>query len=132
MDETTAYLNLIKPHLESYFGYGYETLCRQALHHLYGREGLTCAYEIGEYWDKNIQIDIVGYRQDGIADICECKWGKISSAPRLSAMLKDKMSRYPNKDNKTLNARLFYHSTNTPRVDDFIRTHPLVDLYRLT
>ena len=100
MDQKRAFLNLIKPHLDAYFGTGYETLCREALSRLYQREELTCAYEIGEYWDKNIQIDIVGYRQDGVIDICECKWGKKSSMPQLLKELKSKISANPKKDNK--------------------------------
>ena len=122
---------LIKPHLDAYFGTGYETLCREALSHLYQREELTCAYEIGEYWDKDIQIDIVGYRQDGVIDICECKWGKISSMPRLLKELNSKISRYPNKDNKTIHGRLFLRSKGKRLSSHSIRTHFLSDLYRL-
>lgn len=130
MDEKSAFLNLIKPHLDAYFGKGYETLCREALSHLYQREELACAYEIGEYWDKDIQIDIVGYRQDGVIDICECKWGKISSMPRLLKELNTKISRYPNKDNKTIHGRLFLRSRGKRLLSHPIRTHFLSDLYR--
>jgi AAA+ ATPase superfamily predicted ATPase len=131
MDEKSAFLNLIKPHLDAYFGKGYETLCKEALSHLYQREELTCAYEIGEYWDKDIQIDIVGYRQDGVIDICECKWGKISSMPRLLKELNTKISCYPNKDNKTIHGRLFLRSKGKGLSNHSIRAHFLSDLYRL-
>ena len=57
MDEKNAFMNLIEPYLESYFGYCYEILCRDTLGLLYRKEGLTCSYEIGEYWDKDVQID---------------------------------------------------------------------------
>lgn len=131
MDENSAFMNLIKPYLDAYFGIGYETMCREALSRLYKKEELTCAYEIGEYWDKDIQIDIVGYRKDGVIDICECKWGKITSMPRLLEALKTKMSRYPNKDNKTINGRLFLRSRGKLPPDNHIRAHFLADLYRL-
>ena len=125
-------MNLIKPHLDSYFGHGFETLCRDALGHLYQQEGLTCAYEIGEYWDKKVQIDIVGYRRDGVIDICECKWGKISSMPQLLKELESKKAGFPNKDNKTINCRLFLRSErNLPATDSNIKVHSLADLYRL-
>jgi uncharacterized protein len=131
MDQKSAFSNLIKPHLDSYFGTGYETLCREALSRLYQREELTCAYKIGEYWDKDIQIDIVGYRQDGVIDICECKWGKISSIPQLLKELNTKISRYPNKDNKTIHGRLFLRSRTKKLSSHSIQTHFLSDLYRL-
>jgi hypothetical protein len=131
MDQKRAFLNLIKPHLDAYFGTGYETLCREALSRLYQREELTCAYEIGEYWDKDIQIDIVGYRQDGIIDICECKWGKISSMPQLLKELNSKISAYPNKDNKTIHGRLFLRSRRKQPSSHSVRTHFISDIYRL-
>ncbi|WP_419660848.1 putative protein DUF234 and DEXX-box ATPase [Desulfosarcina variabilis str. Montpellier] len=131
MEEKSAFLNLIKPHLDSYFGAGYETLCREALSHLYQREGLTCAYEIGEYWGKDVQIDIVGYRQDGIIDICECKWGKVSSIPQLLKELRAKISCYPNRDNKTVHDRLFLHSERKIPSNHSVQTHFLSDLYAL-
>lgn len=131
MDEKTAFLNLIKPHLDAYFGKGFETLCQEALSHVYQKEGLTCAYELGEYWDKNIQIDLVGYRQDGIIDICECKWGKISSMPGLLRELDNKKAGYPNKDNKTIHGRLFVHSKTKPLSNDSVKIHSLCELYQL-
>jgi AAA+ ATPase superfamily predicted ATPase len=130
MDEKSAFLNLIKPHLDAYYGAGYETLCREALSRLYQREELGCAYEIGEYWDKDIQIDIVGYRQDGVTDICECKWGKISSMPRLLKTLNTKITGYPNKDNKTIHGRLFLRSRKKLPSSHSVRTHFLADLYQ--
>ena len=131
MDESNAFLNLIKPHLDAYFGKGYETLCREALSHLYQNEKLTCAYEIGEFWSKDTQIDIVGYRQDGVIDICECKWGKISSMPRLIEDLNKKIANYPNQDNKTIHGRLFLHSREKQPAGESVRTHFLADLYQL-
>lgn len=129
MDEKTAFLSLIKPNLDSFFGKGYEALCREALSHLYQREGLTCSYEIGEYWDKDVQIDIVGYRQDNVIDICECKWGNISSMPRLLEELSGKISRYPNKDNKTIHGRLFLRSDVKRSTDHYFQIHSLSCLY---
>ena len=132
MEENNAFMNLIKPHLDSYFGHGFETLCRDALGHLYQQERLTCSYEIGEYWDKKVQIDIVGYRRDGVIDICECKWGKISSMPQLLKELGSKKAGFPNKENKTINCRLFLRSErNLPATDSNIKVHSLEDLYRL-
>jgi len=131
MDEKNAFMNLIKPHLEPYFGHCYEILCRDALGLLYRKEGLTCSYEIGEYWDKDVQIDIVGYRRDGVVDIGECKWGKVSSMGRLLKELKTKIASYPNKDNKTINGRLFLRSRRKLPDDSNIQMNSLDDLYSL-
>ncbi len=131
MEEKNGFMNLIKPYLESYFGHCYETLCREALGYLYQREALTCAYKIGEYWDKDVQIDIIGYRRDGVIDICECKWGKISSIPQLLSELKTKIAAYPNKDNKTINGRLFLRTKRKRPSPNNIQVHSLDDLYSL-
>jgi len=129
MEEKNGFLNLIKPHLESYFGHCYESLCRVALSRLYQKEELTCSYKIGEYWDRDVQIDIVGYRRDGVIDICECKWGKTSSIPQLVKELKTKITLYPNKDNKTIKGRLFLRSGRKPPPLTNIQIHSLDDLY---
>lgn len=131
LDEKTAFLNLIRPHLDAYFGKCFEILCQEALGRLYQKEGLTCAYELGEYWDKKIQIDMVGYRQDGVIDICECKWGKISSMPGLLKELETKKTGYPNKDNKTIQSRLFIHSKIKSLPKGNVKIHFLCDLYQL-
>ncbi len=68
-----ALRELIKPHLDAYFGHCFERLCREALPRLYEREGVTAAFEIGEYWSKATQVDVVGLRADGWADLGECK-----------------------------------------------------------
>ncbi|MCK5228753.1 MAG: ATP-binding protein [Desulfobulbaceae bacterium] len=132
MEEKNAFMNLIKPHLESYFGHGFETLCRDAISRLYQKEELTCSYEIGEYWAKDVQIDIVGYRRDGVVDICECKWGKIPSMPQLLKELKSKIACYPNKENKTINGRLFLRSRLKLPINSNIQAYSLDDLYSLT
>ncbi len=131
MEEKAAFLNLIKPHLDAYFGKCFETLCREALSRLYQKEAVTCAYELGEYWDKSTQIDLVGIRQDGIIDICECKWGNIASIPKLMNALDDKKSKYPNKANRTIHGRLFVHSKIKAPSADRVKVHSLSEIYQL-
>ena len=60
------------------------------------REGVDAAYEIGEYWDKVTQIDVVGFRQDGGTDIGECRWGAVRSAASLAGELQKKIEGSPN------------------------------------
>ena len=60
---------------QTYFGHCFEALCREVLPEIYRREGVTAAFEIGEYWNKGTQIMLVGLRDDGWTDLGECKWG---------------------------------------------------------
>jgi uncharacterized protein len=132
MEEKSSFMNLIKPNLESYFGYCFEILCKDALSFIYKKEDLACAYQVGDYWDKEVQIDVVGYRQDNIIDLCECKWGKVASTPKLIEELKTKISLYPNKANKTIKGRLFLRHKRKIPLDTNIQTFFLDDLYSLS
>lgn len=123
----------IRPELEAYFGACFEALCREALPHLYAREGVTGAFEVGEYWDQATQIDVVGVRDDGWTDLGECKWGPVRSPAKLAAELEEKLSRYPNPRNTTLNRRVFTRDRlrATKGKAGAVQWHCLEDLYRL-
>jgi uncharacterized protein len=128
MGPTRTLTDRIRPTLDAYFGHSFERLCREALPFLYNREGISASFQVGEYWDKNVQIDVVGLRDDGITDLGECKWGKISSAPALVAELQSKIARYPNPRGATIGRRLFVRER--PRIDDNgVTWHDLQDLY---
>jgi hypothetical protein len=66
-------------------------LCGEALPGLYLQEDVQTSFEIGEYWDKSSQIDIVGYREDGWTDLGECKWGTVRSPAALQRELAEKV-----------------------------------------
>ena len=97
----------IRPELAPYFGLCFERLCRQALPFIYEREGVGAAFEIGEYWDRDIQIDIVGLRDDHWTDLGECKWGSVKSYKALLKELERKISAYPNARGATIGKRIF-------------------------
>ena len=67
-----AYRERVAPEFESYTGGGFERLCREALPDLYAREGVAAGFETGEYWDREVQFDVVGLRQDNWTDRGEC------------------------------------------------------------
>jgi len=69
MGPEKALKDRIRPGLDAYFGACFERLWREALPVLYEREGVTEGFEVGEYWDSDTQIDVVGYRQDGWTDL---------------------------------------------------------------
>lgn len=67
------------------FGLCFERLYREALPWLYRREGVTAAFEVGQYWSKSVQLDVVGLRNDGWTDLGECKWGPVRSRRAVEA-----------------------------------------------
>jgi len=119
----------IHPQLDAYFGQCFERLCREALPVLYEREGVLSGYQIGEYWDKTCQIDVVGLRQDGVIDLGECRWGQTRSVSALLTELEAKIARYPNKRNATILPRLFTRQPLPSPADGAVRCHYLEDLY---
>ncbi len=133
MGAERAYQELIKPHLTSYWGRCFETLCRDALPALYEAEGISAGFEIGEYWDKKVQIDVVGLRADNSTDLCECKWGTIRSAVALEKELERKKALYPNRRNATIRLRAFAQKPprGAPQSASSVTWHSLADLYAL-
>lgn len=125
-----AFRQLIKPRLDAYFGHCFERLCREALPRIYEREGVEATFEIGEYWSKEAQIDIVGLRADGWTDLGECKWGSVRSAAVLEREIEEKVKHFPNARNATLGRRIFTRGARPsgPSSTSAI-WHTLEDLY---
>jgi AAA+ ATPase superfamily predicted ATPase len=134
MGPARSYADLIKPQIEAYFGTCFERLCREALPNLHAREGIDGVAEVGQYWDKHVQIDVVGVRDDGWIDLGECKWGAIASVPRILAELEAKVLAFPNPQNATLGRRVFARTVpasarQRARHDAPVTWHSLEDLY---
>jgi uncharacterized protein len=122
---------IVRPQLDSFFGYCFENLCREALPKLYQQEGIYAAFAVGEYWDKKVQIDVIGLRDDNWTDLGECKWGPIHSQKQLTAEIDRKVPLYPNPRNATIGRRIFL-SKIPPKMDTTsadLRCHSLDDLY---
>ena len=126
-----GYAEIIKPEIEAYYGRCFERLCRECLPMIYQAEGVRSAFECGEYWDKNVQIDVVGVRKDGWTDLGECKWGDVNSMPALVKELDSRLPLYPNHREATLGRRLFVRSIKTRPKLSGVTLHTLDDLYRL-
>lgn len=118
-----VYAERIAPHIDSWMGLGFEALCRESLPRLYAREGVTAAFEVGEYWSKTVQIDVVGLRDDGWTDLGECRWGDAGDAV---ADLKAKVPHYPNARNATIGLRVF--ARRGRKAPEGVRWHGLTDL----
>ena len=124
----------VRPGLDAYLGSCFEGVCRESLPHLYAREHVAAPFEVGEYWDKRCQIDVVGLRQDGWTDLGECRWGTARSARPVRDDLEAKVALYPNRRNATIGRRVFTRDP-APRErarpgDPEVRWHDLADLYR--
>jgi uncharacterized protein len=133
MGPERAFADRIRPELEAFFGHAFEDLCREAMADLYQRERVGSAFQIGEYWDKSTQIDVVGVRADGFTDVGECKWGSHTSRPQLEAELAAKAAAYPNDRGATIQLRAFTrkpvrHASETAEARS-VRWHDLDELY---
>lgn len=127
----SALRDRIRPHLDAHYGHAFERLCREALPRIYAREGVTAAFEVGEFWSKESQIDVVGLRDDGWIDLGECKWGAVRAPRRLEAELEDKVRAYPNPGNATVGRHIFVRRRPGSAVagGGEVRWHDLEDLY---
>ena len=129
MGADRALQDLIRPHLDAYFGQCFERLCREALPWLYRREGVTAAFEVGQYWSKTTQIDLVGLRHDGWTDLGECKWGAVRSPKAVEAELEEKVRDFPNTRGATIGRRIFTRHAPPAQAGAGVRWHGLEELY---
>lgn len=127
---TRTFADAIKPSLNAWFGDGFEQLCREALPLIYAEETVAAAFEVGEFWSKETQIDIVGLRADNFTDIGECKWGPVRSPKALEDELARKIGLYRNDRGATLNRRYFVRNKPASRADAE-GWYSLEDLYAL-
>lgn len=125
-----TFAEAIKPSLDSWFGEGFERLCREALPRIYAAEALGAAFEVGEFWSKETQIDVVGLRGDNWTDLGECKWGAVRSPKALEDELARKAGLFRNSRGATLNKRYFVRNKPASRADDDA-WYSLEDLYAL-
>ena len=125
-----AFAERIAPSLDAWFGDCFERLCREALPLIYAQESVAASFEVGEYWSKEAQIDLVAMRDDNWTDLGECKWGTLRSPRGLEAELERKVALYPNRRGATLGRRYFVRRKPAAR-QDAQGWHSLEDLYAL-
>lgn len=127
---TKAYDQLVAPSIESYYGLRFEQLCREALPEIYEKEGIEANAEIGQYWDKSVQVDVVGVRDDDWTDLGECKWGTVRSWPAAIREVEEKRERYPNPLGNSVGSWLFTRQNPPKNERDGVRCVGLEELYR--
>jgi AAA+ ATPase superfamily predicted ATPase len=94
--EQAVFHQRIAPQLESYFGTRFEKLCEEGLLADYRKKQILWQH-VGQYWDQDMQLDLVGVRQDKWIDFGECKWGEPGPLVSLAERLAKKCEQYPNK-----------------------------------
>ena len=122
-----AFEQIVAPQWDAYCGDAFERLCREALPLLYQAEKVSGRFEVGEFWDRQGQIDVVGLRGDGWIDLGECKW---HGRPAVSAVVREleaRAAQYPIKG-RTLQKRVFLR-TKSKSVPAGTRVHDLGLLY---
>ena len=126
-----AFADRIRPSLDAWFGTCFERLCREALPLIYASEGVAAGFEIGEYWNPEVQIDVVGVRDDHWTDLGECKWGAVRSTRALTAELERKLAAYPNSEGATIARRYFVRRKPAAAKTATKGWFSLADLYAL-
>jgi uncharacterized protein len=126
LDAHRAYERLVEPQLEAWAGGCFERLCRESMPRLLDEAGVKAGVEVGSFWSREVEIDLVGVRTDGITELGECKWGPIAAA-ELSRQLEQKVLSYPNPKNHTLRRHAFVRAWKG-KVPEGVELHRLADL----
>ena len=122
-----AFEQLVAPQWDAYCGESFERMCREALPLIYAAEKVSGRVEVGEFWDRNVQIDVVGLRDDGWIDLGECKW---HGRPAVAAVVRELEARtalYPAKG-RTLQQRVFLRA-RPKSIPAGTQVHDLASLY---
>ncbi|MBI5766524.1 MAG: ATP-binding protein [Verrucomicrobia bacterium] len=109
-----AVRELVRPGWAAFCGEAFERLCREALPLLHADEQVAAAATIGEFWAKDVQIDNVTLRDDGLIELGECKWGPVRSPAALRAELATKVPLFPNRRHATVHLRYFTRDRCAP------------------
>lgn len=128
--EQTVFDQCIAPQLESYFGSCFEKLCQESMIGNYRRNQILWEH-VGQYWNSDIQIDVVGLRRDNWIDFGECKWGECGAIANEGRILMDKCSRYPSPAHFSHGFHLFLKDKGKGSPNDLenLQVHRLADLF---
>lgn len=122
-----AFEQIVAPQWDAYCGESFERLCREALPLLYAAEGVTGKFEVGEYWARGMQVDVVGLRGDGWIDLGECKWEWRPAPAAIARELEARAAAYP-AGRRTVQRRAFLRM-KTKAPPEGVVVHDLASLY---
>lgn len=118
---------VVSPQWDAFCGEGFERMCREALPTMYTDAGVTGRFQVGEYWDRAIQLDVVGLRSDGWVDVGECKWSGKPSSASAAGELQRRAAQYPAEE-LTVRQHLFFRRAPSATTGDVL-IHDLDELY---
>lgn len=121
-----AFERLVAPQLDAWAGGCFERLCREALPRLLDAEGVKAGVQVGAFWSREVEVDVVGVREDGVTELGECKWGHVTAA-ELGRQLDEKARKYPNPRQHTLRRHAFVR-TWRGKAPAGVELHRLEDL----
>lgn len=105
---------LVRPGWDAFCGEAFERLCREAIPLLHAAENVAATAAVGEFWSKDVQLDTVALRDDGVIELGECKWGAVRSPSALRAELAAKLPAFPNRRAATVRLRYFTRDRVSP------------------
>lgn len=122
-----AFEQIVAPQWEAFCGEGFERLCREALPLIYAKERVSGRFEVGEYWDRAVQIDVVGLRADGWVDLGECRWQGRARLAHAARELAVRATHFPG-GSRTVRQILFIRNRSKPKLQGTL-VHDLAALY---
>lgn len=109
----------VNPHLDEYLGKVFEDVCREYVR-TYAQEKLPVLPEgdVGRYWHKDAEIEVLCRNVDGTHYCGECKWSRASLGSRELKELKRKAATLPSEWQKGLRYVLFARNGFTKELQD--------------
>jgi uncharacterized protein len=98
-----------------------------ALPSIYSKEHVGGRFDVDGYWDRSVQIDVVGLRDDGWVDLGECRWVGRTGLSSAARELAGKMGHFPD-GNRTVRQLLFV-GKKPASIPAGVLVHDLQSLY---
>ncbi|WP_280536814.1 ATP-binding protein [Halopenitus sp. POP-27] len=126
-----AYDAVIEPELPDFVSHEFERLCQDALPGLYPAETFL---DIGRWWYKEHEVDVVGFTTDGTMVVGECKFTNAPLDYGALASLEDHAAEIrwtPDTDERNTKYALFTRNGATQSVQEAVSERDDVQLFEL-
>ncbi|MFC6718892.1 ATP-binding protein [Natrialbaceae archaeon GCM10025810] len=127
-----AYEAIIEPELPNFVSPEFEKICQDSLPALYPEETFL---DIGRWWYKEHEVDVVGFTTDGTMVVGECKFTSAPLDYGALASLEDHATEIrwtPNTGDKEIKYALFTRSGATKAIQEAVSERDDVQLFELS